>query len=1105
LQHNNPFDINDPKYEPPVVYIDSSTVTNGDSTAAASLTLALSGNKPEVSVRWRLDSLAWSTWQAQGNVTIDGYDIGPHTITAQGRYGEGGDIADTTISFVKVRIPSLVADTASLLDDSLVTINAGTLCTLRVSADGSGKLMYYWRRSGVTIDSTSGNELVGGPFAAKDSGSYFVAVRNRWGAVSSDTVFLRYVPPVNNSPVVVPDSFTIVEDSTLIVTELQGVLHNDSDMDGDTLSAVLSDSTRNGALSLAVGGGFSYKANADFFGSDSFTYKARDPQNAYSAVAVVHLIVTPINDAPALAKNENIVLNEGQKVTIAATKLKVTDVDNEAPWLIYTLRRLPAHGVMMVIDTILIIGDTYTQKSINDGLVAYQHDGGETTVDTAIVSINDGSGGLIDTVRIVYDITPVNDTPYFANKLDLSVTEGGSRSILNSTLQVKDNDNTPGELVCTITSDVIHGQVRKSGVALGTGATFTQQDIDSGRISYQHDKTNATRDSLAFTVNDGKGGAIAQTWLIIRVGSVDDPPVVIDQGVSTNEDTPLTITLTATDPEGAAISGWGIVRQPEHGTLTGSGAMRTYTPAHDFSGPDTFMFRANDGANWSDTGIVAIAVLPVNDAPIWKQSTVELSVKEGTKISFDLNTVFAKDPENDSVIFVKKSGVGTLTGLTWTWTPGYTAAAASPATCVITATDNGSPVKSADITLTIPVTDSLCRLTTSVTNGNGTIATPGTTFDPGTVVQLIANPAADYVFKNWTGDVPSANQSAATVAITMNGDKSMAAVFVKTIETVTMNIGESYVHGSIYVNGYYYLTTRTNPAKILKMNADNLVDYKEATFPSGFNGAEQVVYSKRTSKLYTVFAGNKTVIAEIDPVTLAYQHDKIVDTLHSTNGGVGHTMAADDDFLYVTVFPSYGITQIVKYSLLTFSTVPVDTITLPGPYYHGHAIRCVNNDVVVMGGNNPMWIVKIKASDMTFLQGYDLPAENHVTDEFAVNGNYYFAGTEAKPSESTAGYIYRISSSNVSQVFSLQTGITIGQCYGVQEALGYVWSIFSTTPGTLVRIDPVAMEFKKYRLDYNIPNEIVSDGKRLLITYWSQNPGRIQAFDPQYLNDREIP
>ena len=58
---------------------------------------------------------------------------------------------------------------------------------------------------------------------------------------------------------------------------------------------------------------------------------------------------------------------------------------------------------------------------------------------------------------------------------------------------------------------------------------------------------------------------------------------------------------------------------PAHGTLTvfntATGAF-TYTPNRNYNGPDSFTFKANDGAVDSNTATVRITVDPVNDAPV---------------------------------------------------------------------------------------------------------------------------------------------------------------------------------------------------------------------------------------------------------------------------------------------------------------------------------------------------------------------------------------------------------------------------------------------------------------------------------------------------------
>jgi Big-like domain-containing protein len=70
-------------------------------------------------------------------------------------------------------------------------------------------------------------------------------------------------------------------------------------------------------------------------------------------------------------------------------------------------------------------------------------------------------------------------------------------------------------------------------------------------------------------------------------------------------------TLHATDADAGDSLTYSIVGGPAHGTLSGSGASRTYTPAAGYSGPDSFTFKANDGQVDSNTATVSITVKPV--------------------------------------------------------------------------------------------------------------------------------------------------------------------------------------------------------------------------------------------------------------------------------------------------------------------------------------------------------------------------------------------------------------------------------------------------------------------------------------------------------------
>src|SRR5262249_39993581 len=93
------------------------------------------------------------------------------------------------------------------------------------------------------------------------------------------------VTPVNDAPVAAADSYDAYEDQTLTVYGL-GVLGNDSDRDGDSLSAVLVSGPAHGTLTLNLGGGFTYTPAPNYNGPDSFTYRATDPAGLSSQATV---------------------------------------------------------------------------------------------------------------------------------------------------------------------------------------------------------------------------------------------------------------------------------------------------------------------------------------------------------------------------------------------------------------------------------------------------------------------------------------------------------------------------------------------------------------------------------------------------------------------------------------------------------------------------------------------------------------------------------------------------------------------------------------------------------------------------------------------------
>lgn len=142
---------------------------------------------------------------------------------------------------------------------------------------------------------------------------------------------------------------------------------------------------------------------------------------------------------------------------------------------------------------------------------------------------------------------------------------------------------------------------------------------------------------------------------------LNDAPVAEHLNISTNEDVPLQISLSATDANGDTLV-YSIVKDPENGSLTRldeeSGTV-TYVPNENYYGSDTVSFKVNDGLEDSNIGNISISIFPVNDPPSTEGQ--ELNLNENGEVSI---TLIGSDPDGDELTYsITEDPVsGSLTG-----------------------------------------------------------------------------------------------------------------------------------------------------------------------------------------------------------------------------------------------------------------------------------------------------------------------------------------------------------------------------------------------------------------------------------------------------------
>ncbi len=205
-------------------------------------------------------------------------------------------------------------------------------------------------------------------------------------------------------------------------------------------------------------------------------------------------------------------------------------------------------------------GPTTTSAS-TDGSVEQ----GESLALTAVV--NDNAYGTVGTARP--SAATVTEAEYY---LDTAPSSGGT-PVAMSAADGSFNANT----------ETATASIDTSGLALGDHTLYVR-----GR--------NA----------NGFWGPIQAVGFTVTA-VVDDPPTADDQSIFTPVNSAVGITLTASDPEGQALT-YAVASGPANGSLSGTAPNLTYTPDAGYSGSDGFTFTANDGTSTSAPATVSIAV-----------------------------------------------------------------------------------------------------------------------------------------------------------------------------------------------------------------------------------------------------------------------------------------------------------------------------------------------------------------------------------------------------------------------------------------------------------------------------------------------------------------
>jgi|GEM_PF-5334543 len=434
------------------------------------------------------------------------------------------------------------------------------------------------------------------------------------------------VTSVNDVPILQTNSVGIVVEGSEIRIDDNLLRVSDADHSAADITFTLTSSPEHGwlqrdGLSMSPGETFTQEdLNNDRIrflhdGSesvfDSFVFTVNDGAGGFISQQTFLLNVTQVNDQPP-----TIVSHSGASVveihvpekSVLVTTLAATDTDLPAEVLTYSLA-----------------GGTDASKFAIDastGVLTFAAEPdfeipGDSDFDNVYEVIVSVSDGLFDTSqRFLVGVLDLYERPVLETNTGLTVDEGTSRAFSSQILRSVDIDSSAELIRYTLEARPSNGRILLEGNTLATGDSWTQQDIDNGRVTYFHDGSETTTDSFRFSLSDESGETVLVDDLTVDILAVNDAPTVRPWQGATYAGLALNVSAPgllngATDAEGDVVT-VRLVQAPANGTVrVRANGSFTYTPTGGFVGVDSWLFVTTDGQNSSTPAMATVMVNPI--------------------------------------------------------------------------------------------------------------------------------------------------------------------------------------------------------------------------------------------------------------------------------------------------------------------------------------------------------------------------------------------------------------------------------------------------------------------------------------------------------------
>ena len=353
---------------------------------------------------------------------------------------------------------------------------------------------------------------------------------------------------------------------------------------------------------------------------------------------------------------------------------------------------------------------------------------------------------------------------------------------------------------------------------------------------------------------------------------------------------------------------------------------------------------------------------------------------------------------------------------------------------------------------------------------------------------------------------PDASQSQSNGRINQSSTQAINPLNAEGVITNTFGLGDDHIHGLIYYNGSLWASTRTAPARILRINPSTLAVENRIVLASGQDDSEDITAGQ--GYVWTITYTSPAQLIRVDPVTntaqtaitflsneLSFAASLKYAFGYLWAGGINHFVRIDISNPLLPTYQSFDYSSLVTQVYASLTAMTYSNDSLWGVFTQYSLSQAVSSTVIKINPSNP-----IPGTSVSMAVSSLFP------DDATYAGTHFYISSENIPQPTSPSDLYKFDDSlSTKTTTHVSDSASFGTFLDPNEPT-YFWGVYVNSPGKIIKFNLNGNAIASFTLPtgFNDPSEIAFDvAGNMYVTTW-QIPSGIVKYT-QFLHHINLP